>query len=179
MKSTIRCKCGAEIEITDQLDADLRLIADHQAAEIERLRSSVNSCEKQLCFLSRWLEERFGINSNAVIGDLEYPPEKTLARVIVQSIEVEIKRLKEAVRVRGGCRMLSEGDNCDCGLCVRDNEIERLKQWQLKATQALSACYHAAWREGWQDGPTTDEAMDMVLALVPFPQRYELRDETM
>ena len=37
MKSTIRCKCGEEIEITDQLDADLRLIADHQAAEIERL----------------------------------------------------------------------------------------------------------------------------------------------
>ena len=41
MKSTIRCQCGAEIEITDQLDADLRLIADHQAAEIERLKQAI------------------------------------------------------------------------------------------------------------------------------------------
>jgi hypothetical protein len=91
----------------------------------------------------------------------------------------EIERLKEAVRVRGGCRLLSDGDKCNCGLCVRDNEIERLRQWQLKATLALSACYQSGHREGWQDGPTTNEAMDMVLELVPFPKRYELRDETM
>jgi hypothetical protein len=68
----IHCECGRDIDITNQLDADLRLIADHQAAEIERL--------------------------------------------------------KEAIRVRGGCRMLSDGDKCDCGLCVRDNEIERLRE---------------------------------------------------
>ena len=42
MKSTIHCECGRDIEITDQLDADLRLIADHQAAEIERLRAIVD-----------------------------------------------------------------------------------------------------------------------------------------
>jgi hypothetical protein len=42
--------------------------------------------------------------------------------------EIEIERLKEAVRVRGGCRVLSEGNACDCGLCKRDAEIERLKK---------------------------------------------------
>jgi len=42
--------------------------------------------------------------------------------------KAEIQQLKEAVRVRGGCRMLSDGDNCDCGLCVRDNEIAQLQQ---------------------------------------------------
>ena len=41
MKTTVRCKCGEEIEITDQLDTDLRLIADHQAAENERLRDAI------------------------------------------------------------------------------------------------------------------------------------------
>jgi len=39
----------------------------------------------------------------------------------------ENKRLKDAVRVRGGCRMLSLGDQCDCGLCLRDAEIKRLQ----------------------------------------------------
>ena len=28
---------------------------------------------------------------------------------------------------QGGCRVLSQGDHCDCGLCVRDNEIARLQ----------------------------------------------------
>jgi hypothetical protein len=40
----------------------------------------------------------------------------------------KIEQLKEAIRVRGGCRMLSDGDKCDCGLCTRDNEIERLQE---------------------------------------------------
>jgi len=40
----------------------------------------------------------------------------------------KIEQLKEAIRVRGGCRMLSDGDKCDCGLCTRDNEIEQLQQ---------------------------------------------------
>jgi hypothetical protein len=49
----------------------------------------------------------------------------------------EIKRLKEAIRVRGGCRMLSDGDKCDCGLCVRDNEIERLANRVAELTDHL------------------------------------------
>ena len=44
-KSTLRCQCGAEIEITDQLDADLRLIADAQAAEINRLQEDCECYE--------------------------------------------------------------------------------------------------------------------------------------
>ena len=41
MKSTIRCKCGEQIDITDQLDADLRLIADDLAAKLDSLRDAV------------------------------------------------------------------------------------------------------------------------------------------
>ena len=33
---------------------------------------------------------------------------------------------------------------------------------------ALVACYHAGHRMGWQEGPTTDEAMSMVVDLVPL-----------
>lgn len=43
MTSTVTCgKCGNMIEITDLLDADLRLIVDSQAAEIERLRGMID-----------------------------------------------------------------------------------------------------------------------------------------
>ena len=66
--------------------------------EIERLRASVNEGERQLCYLSCWLEERFGVDSNAVIGDLPYPPEKTLARVIVKTIDENIERLSQLYR---------------------------------------------------------------------------------
>ena len=44
----------------------------------------------------------------------------------VFSLEKKAEQLQEALRVRGGCRMLSDGEGCDCGLCKRDKEIERL-----------------------------------------------------
>jgi hypothetical protein len=40
MTTKIKCECGKWIDISDQLNADLQLIADHQAVEIEQLRSS-------------------------------------------------------------------------------------------------------------------------------------------
>jgi len=39
-----------------------------------------------------------------------------------------IKRLEDRLRAcRGGCKILSQGDACDCGLCKREREIERLR----------------------------------------------------
>lgn len=45
-EATVRCpKCGHKgIMVTNLLNSDLRLIADSQAAEIERLRSEVDEC---------------------------------------------------------------------------------------------------------------------------------------
>ncbi len=43
--------------------------------------------------------------------------------------QCKIERLEDRLRaVHGGCRMLSEGSDCDCGLCKRDREIERLEE---------------------------------------------------
>lgn len=50
----------------------------------------------------------------------------------------EIERLQDALRaVSGGCRMLSEGDKCDCGLCKRDREIHRLREAPRKVLEEL------------------------------------------
>ena len=83
------------------------------AEQIERLREKSNGYENQLCRIAEF------IGSDAT----EAPEsDRTIAGLAI----AEIERLKEAIRVRGGCRLLSEGEACDCGLCKRDNEIERL-----------------------------------------------------
>jgi DNA repair exonuclease SbcCD ATPase subunit len=56
--------------------------------------------------------------------------------------KAEIQQLKEAVRVRGGCRMLSDGDKCNCGLCKRDNEIQRLTESERRSEQQLCDIAH-------------------------------------
>ncbi len=62
--------------------------------------------------------------SNALRGDLEA---KELRRC--HQAEAKIERLQDSLRAAsGGCRILSEGDNCNCGLCKRDEEIERLRE---------------------------------------------------
>ncbi len=56
---------------------------------------------------------------------------ETQIQRLLDEKDAEIERLKDCLRAStGGCRILSEGNNCDCGLCKRDNEIERLKKEQ-------------------------------------------------
>ena len=49
-------------------------------------------------------------------------------------LEDEVKRLRAEIAewkhraIGGQCRILSEGDKCDCSLCVRDAELERLRE---------------------------------------------------
>lgn len=49
-EATVRCpKCGHKgIMVTNLLNSDLRLIADSQAAEIERLQSELDECRRLL-----------------------------------------------------------------------------------------------------------------------------------
>jgi hypothetical protein len=54
--------------------------------------------------------------------DATDPSGNSIAEVVV----AEIEQLREAIRVRGGCRLLSEGEGCGCGLCTRDHKIGRL-----------------------------------------------------
>jgi len=67
----------------------------------------------------------------------------------------EIERLKDALRAsQGGCRMLSQGNKCDCGLCKRDRTIRRLSaaltDIYMHGTDApAAACYSEGewWRK--------------------------------
>ncbi len=89
--------CDWELPITAREDC---LLA---AEEIERLRAELHIREQEVfCVRNSQSLELFAAKN-------------------------EIERLSEAVRVRGGCRMLSDGKDCDCGLCIRDKEIERLR----------------------------------------------------
>jgi len=46
----------------------------------------------------------------------------------VTKISSEIRQLKNRLRAAsGGCRMFSQGEHCDCGLCERDKAIKRLR----------------------------------------------------
>lgn len=44
----------------------------------------------------------------------------------VERLQAEINEWRHRA-VGGTCRILSKGDECDCSLCVRDAEIERLR----------------------------------------------------
>ena len=80
--------------LCDKCNERLRVEVEADSDEIERLRASVNEEERQLCYLSCWVQERFGVNTNVAISDLDLPPAKTLARVIVHTVDAEIERLR-------------------------------------------------------------------------------------
>ena len=60
MRSTIQCECGRKIDITDQLDADLRLIADHQAAEIKQLKEELERLQNAVAYLRQNITQNAG-----------------------------------------------------------------------------------------------------------------------
>jgi len=94
--------------------------------EIKRLKERARNSDDQFVWLAEWCRNNLGIDNNQVIGSASWP--SRLVEVVAHGCDMEMLRLKEAVRVRGGCRLLSQGDKCDCGLCKRDNEIKRLKE---------------------------------------------------
>ena len=54
MTSHITCsKCGNRMEITDRLNADLRLLSDSQAVEIKRLREKLDRMDGYVADLQR------------------------------------------------------------------------------------------------------------------------------
>ena len=61
--------------------------------------------------------------------------------------EAEIERLREAVLERGGCRLLTLGDDCKCGLCIRDAEIERLQKERKRLLAAYLTAFDATYLE--------------------------------
>jgi len=81
--------------------------------------------------LTRWTQRK-----HEKTGDSYMTPEEHGCWTNYSEADEKIERLKEALRVRGGCRMLSEGDKCDCGLCKRDNEIARLQEIERFASHA-------------------------------------------
>lgn len=100
-----------------------KVILEHEA-EIERLRKDA--------------EQIWAFRDHGVFGLLMAEGE-TLADAanrwyaefdkVRESDHKEVERLQDRLRAaHGGCRMLSEGDACDCGLCKRDNEIDCLKK---------------------------------------------------
>ncbi len=49
-------------------------------------------------------------------------------RCALQFAVDEIERLRDQLRAGiGGCKILSQGDSCSCGLCKRDKKIELLQ----------------------------------------------------
>ena len=64
------------------------------------------------------------------------------AEVEIDSLKMEIEQLEDRLRAaRGGCKMLSQGDECDCGLCKRDRklaECHRLLRWLLDKLDNMS-----------------------------------------
>ena len=52
-----------------------------------------------------------------------------------------IERLEDRLRAaRGGCKILSQGDQCDCGLYKRDREIERLREIVSNCVEPCGLC---------------------------------------
>ena len=89
--------------LCDKCNERLRVEVEADSDEIERLRASVNEEERQLCYLSCWVQERFGVNTNVAISDLDLPPAKTLARVIVHTVDAEIEKLRAFIRADYDC----------------------------------------------------------------------------
>ena len=80
------------------------------------------------CLVCRLREEIERLRDLLAAGDREKCCEQ-----VKEQYRQEIERLQHALRAcHGGCRMLSQGDDCDddcdCGLCKRDREIDRLRQ---------------------------------------------------
>ena len=57
-----------------------------------------------------------------------------------RDLVAEVASLQDRLRAaHGGCRMLSEGSKCDCGLCKRDREIHRLQAELVDAAEGAVA----------------------------------------
>ncbi len=86
-------------------------------------------------------------------------------------IVAEIERLQDRLRAAsGGCRMLSEGDKCDCGLCKRDRELERLQA-------ELSWIYtHCELRDGDNTHVDSDDVQSAVAAKAEVESEAEFGD---
>ncbi len=55
-------------------------------------------------------------------------------------LKAEIVSLQDRLRAaHGGCRMLSEGSMCDCGLCKRGRDIYRLQAELVDAAEGATA----------------------------------------
>ncbi len=55
----------------------------------------------------------------------------------IERLQAELADAK-ADRMRGNCRMLSDSDACECGLCKREREIARLRDIVAKLLEATS-----------------------------------------
>ncbi len=118
------------------------------AYELRRQREQFDALNKQLGETTRFIEE-------AVV---EHGARKKEIELLREELEGErlwikegkklhvgqkliIKQLQDRLRAAaGGCRILSEGNKCDCGLCKRDKEIERLEKVVRLAGRRLSVC---------------------------------------
>ncbi len=98
-------------------------------------------------------------NDELWAGSCADPVEFAEARADARMLLAEVERLQDRLRAAsGGCRMLSEGDKCDCGLCKRDRELERLQA-------ELSWIYtHCELRDGDNTHVDSDDVQSAVAA---------------
>ena len=98
-----------------------------------------SDAENQLCRIARFL----GRDATDAPGS-----DRTIAGLVIATIDV----LREAVRVRGGCKILSDGDACDCALCTKDKQIDHLKTIIAGARIAGSGKVAIEWGPDWHPG---------------------------
>lgn len=103
--SSIQCDgCTANLS---NAECDARLSPDYkeqtrglcfkcvrrELAELKSQRQRADSSDSQLCYLSNWCNERFGIDSNKVIGREDWP--STLTEVVAKAVDDHLEALRK------------------------------------------------------------------------------------
>jgi len=83
--------------------------------KIAELETEIERLQKKLIVTTTREEMGFGI-SNAIDE--------------IERLRAEVAEWKHRV-IGGTCRILSEGDKCNCALCIRDAEIEKLRTTEV------------------------------------------------
>jgi len=106
-----------------------------QRQDIERLEAALDLSEEynqqkdgEIERLRGLLEEITETDHQPHIVPSRRDVELMAADAATAGLHDYIERLEDRLRAgRGGCKILSQGDACDCGLCKREQEIERLR----------------------------------------------------